>query len=104
MGNQDNSDQTVLTFLNKNWDAIDMTDFQKIESYVKGKFLPTLIKPEMLNASVSLYPTCTSCKKRITVAPGEQKFSCESCHRRIVTKKLWIGFLTNMGIINNDET
>lgn len=81
-----------------------MTDFRKIESDVKERILPTLIKPEILNASVSHYPTCTNCKKCITVPPGEQKLSCESHPRRTVTKKLGIGFLPNMGIINNDET
>ena len=66
-----------------------MTNVRKIESDVKEKFLAALMKPEILNAPVSIYPKCTNCKKRITVPLGEQKFSCELCHRRIVTKKTW---------------
>ena len=81
-----------------------MTDFNKIESQAKTKLSPTLITPEIVNASVSMYPTCTSCKKRVTVPPGERRFSCESCHRRIVTKKLGVGFLGNLDVIDNGKT
>ena len=79
-----------------------MTEVRKIESDVKEKCLPALIKPEILNSPVSIFLTCTNCKKPITVSLGEQTSSCKSCHRRIVTKNLGIGFLGNMGIINGE--
>ena len=76
-----------------NWDGIDMTEFIKIECNGKKRNSLTLIKPETLNVSMSLYRICINCKIRVTVPLREQKFPCESCYRRIVVKRLWIGFL-----------
>ena len=72
-----------------------MTDFSKTEYDAKEKCLPTLRKTEILDASVSTYPTCTNLRNALPFL----KLLLKS-----VTKKLGTGFLGNMDVIENGQT
>ena len=75
-----------------NWNGIEITDWCKLEQDEKLKLFPCIKATDIIGCSVKIFPKCTSCNKQVSVPDGEKRFSCSSCHQRLISAKLPIGF------------
>uniref|UniRef100_A0A7M5VEC6 Replication factor A C-terminal domain-containing protein n=1 Tax=Clytia hemisphaerica TaxID=252671 RepID=A0A7M5VEC6_9CNID len=92
---------------NVNMEEIEVVNWKKLEADEKEKLHPT-ITGSIVGCKVDIYPTCISrnCRKRVTVPPGQEKFSCNHCGQRLFSAKLHTGFVATVDIepdVENDE-
>lgn len=82
-----------------NMEDIEIVNWKKLEADEKEKSHPT-ITGSIVGCQVDIYPTCISksCRRRVTVPPGEERFSCNHCGQRLFSNKLHTGFVASVDI------
>ena len=64
------------------WESVDVSFYQEHKIHTQAKLNPMFCCPEMLNANIDIFPSCSShsCKQKVTIISGEQSVKCTSCN------------------------
>ena len=67
-----------------NWDEVDLATYEEEKLNSDKLMHPTICCPEVLNAVVDLYRSCSNsiCRQKVIILPGARMVHCSSCNRR----------------------
>ena len=88
---------------NLNWSIIDMESCSNIEAEAIAIRSPKLIALEIISVSVAIFPSCCDCKKQVEIPPGETKITCIHCNKRLLTRKLDLGFTSTIVVCKENR-